>query len=196
MSGTAKFVALTIVSTVMATGTFPGCTSRAPDEPARVARKSDSASTLAPSATSKTYVSKDNGISLQYPASWQPVPGYEGRFGGTDGFFQFTIETSDSIDHLAQSDAHQTLGPYGSKPEVRKIEKLAETVKDARVILPYTDQAAEMQGQAELLVKLPLPDEGPTTKTHEYLVLWADQSHILNIAKTIKFPNYNMGNPD
>jgi|GEM_PF-1014934 len=137
-----------------------------------------------PIAVWTTYTNPSFGIILQYPAHWQPKPGYERRFAGPDGFFQLSAISGEAatIDQVTESDAYHKLQPYGSMPE---IETLQVQGQEARLILPSADQPKEMEGQAGLIIHLPQPIE-ITGQRYHYLILWADKNHIREIAQTVK----------
>jgi hypothetical protein len=128
-------------------------------------------------------------ISLQYPADWQPVPGYgspetgETRFAAINGFFQIGAMDAASIDDVAAAEAGHRLQPYGSQPT---IETLQIQGQEARLILPSADQPAGMHYQAALIVRYPQPVNVVGTPCR-YFVLWADWPHIRTIAQTLHF---------
>ena len=128
-------------------------------------------------------------ISLQYPADWQPVPGYsspemgETRFGAINGFFQIGAMDTDSIDQAAAAEAKHKLMPYGSQPT---IEVLQIQGQEARLILPSDDQPAGMQHQAAVIVRYPQAVNVIGTPAR-FFVLYADYPHIRTIAQTLQF---------
>jgi TolB protein len=136
-----------------------------------------------------TFSSVTYAISLEYPADWQPVPGYgdpetdEARYGAINGFFQISAMDSDSIDKAAAAEAEHKLQPYGSKPT---IETLQIQGQEARLILPSDDQPKGMQHQAALIVRYPEPVNITGTPCR-YFVLWADWPHIRTIGQTLQF---------
>lgn len=131
-----------------------------------------------------TYANPLFGIVLQYPAHWQPQPGYERRFAGADGFFQLAAISGEgiTIDQVADNEAHHKLQSYGSDP---RIEELRLQGRETRLIFPSADQPETMGNQAGLIIHLPQPIEISGPK-YEYLILWVDQNHIRAIAQTIK----------
>jgi TolB protein len=136
-----------------------------------------------------TFSSSVYAISLQYPADWQPIPGYgdpetdEARYGAINGFFQISAMDSDSMDAAAAAEAEHKLQPYGSAP---KIETLQIQGQEARLILPSGDQPAGMQHQAALIVRYPEPVNISGTPCR-FFVLWADWPHIRTIGQTLQF---------
>jgi hypothetical protein len=135
-----------------------------------------------------TYSNSSYAISLQYPADWQPVPGYGGpegetKFAAINGFFHISAMDAATIDDAAASEAGHILQPYGSRPI---IENLQIQGQEARLILPSADQPAGMDYQAALIVRYPLPVDIAGT-TCRYFVLWADQPHIRVFAQTLRF---------
>ena len=137
-----------------------------------------------------TFSSPAFAVSLQYPADWQPVPGYgspetgEIRFAGINGFFHINSMDGDSIDSVAAAEAGHKLQPYGSNPT---IETLQVQGQEARLILPSSDQPAGMQYQAALIVRY--PQVQTIVWSPRYFVLWADWPHIRAIAETLRFIN-------
>ncbi|MFB0535423.1 MAG: hypothetical protein ACETWR_10615 [Anaerolineae bacterium] len=135
-----------------------------------------------------TYSNSSYAISLQYPADWQPVPGYGGpegetKFAAINGFFHISAMDAATIDDAAASEAGHILQPYGSRPI---IENLQIQGQEARLILPSADQPAGMNYQAALIVRYPQPVDIAGT-TCRYFVLWADQPHIRVFAQTLQF---------
>ena len=138
-----------------------------------------------------TFSSPKFAVSLQYPADWQPVPGYispelgETRFGAINGFFQIGAMDTDSIDQAAAAEAKHKLQPYGSQPT---IEVLQIQGQEARLILPSEDQPSGMQNQAAIIIRYPQPVNVIGTPAR-YFVLYADYTHIRTIAQTLQFTN-------
>jgi hypothetical protein len=136
-----------------------------------------------------TFSSPAYGVSLQYPAGWQSVPGYsdpeagETKFAGPDGFFQISAMSGDGLDQVVASEAEHHLRPYGSQPVIENVRVAGQ---EARLILPSADQPAAMAGQAELIVRYPEPVT-LAGYDYEFFVLWADQDHIRAIAQTVQF---------
>lgn len=139
---------------------------------------------LTPSVVWATYSDPTLGITLRHPADWQPVPGYDRKYAGSDGFFQLSAISSAgaTIDQVTEGDAYHKLQPYGSEPTIEPLEVQGQ---QARLILPSADQPQAMKGQAGLIVHLPQPIEISGHK-YDYLILWADQEHIREIAETIE----------
>jgi len=136
-----------------------------------------------------TYSNPVFAVSLEYPADWQPIPGYstpetgEVRFGAINGFFHVNALDTDNIDVAVASEAGHKLQPYGTKPT---IESLQIQGQEARLILPSKDQPAGMQYQAALIVRYPQPVNVLGTPCR-FFILWADWPHIRAIAQTIQF---------
>jgi hypothetical protein len=71
-----------------------------------------------------TFSSLAYAMSLEYPAGWQPVPGYgspetgETRFAAINGFFQIGAMDAARIDDVAAAEAGHRLQPYGSQPTI------------------------------------------------------------------------------
>ena len=137
-----------------------------------------------------TYSNQAFAISLQYPADWQPVPGYGDpdtgiiKYAGINGFFQVNSMDADSIDLAAAAEAKHRLQPYGSQPTIESLEIQGQ---EARLILPSNDQPAGMQNQAALIVRYPFV--ATLVWSPRYFILWADWPHIRTIAETIRFTN-------
>jgi hypothetical protein len=136
-----------------------------------------------------TFSSRAYAMSLEYPADWQPVPGYgspdtgETRYGGISGFFQVAAMDSDSIDQATAAEAEHKLQPYGSQPTVETLQLQGQ---EARLVLPSDDQPAGMQHQAALIIRYPEPVNVVGVPCR-YFVLWADWPHIRAIAQTLRF---------
>lgn len=133
----------------------------------------------------KTYSNKDYHINLKYPPHWKLNSSYSDRYDGKDGFFQISALSTEetSIDKVVEYDTSHMSKPYGSKPE---IEKLEIHNQEARLILPSPDQAKEMNNQAGIIIKYPNAVK-IDSETYYYFVLWADKEHIHEIVKTINF---------
>jgi hypothetical protein len=136
-----------------------------------------------PTEAWKTYANASYRITLRYPSSWQFVSGYGIKYAGPDGFFQLSAISgpSASIDQIADGEAYHKLLPYGSQPT---IEALEIDGQPSRLILPSADQPTAMAGQSGLIVQLPQPID-ISVDTYNYLVLWADERHIRQIAETV-----------
>jgi TolB protein len=124
------------------------------------------------------------GVSLQVPAEWQPVAGYEKRYGGPDGFFQLSAAGEGiSLDYLCDITAHHKLKPYGSAPT---IERRPVAGRDACLILPSSDQPPLEKGSAALIVPYPT-QQMIGSERYQYFVLYADEEHITQIADSLQF---------
>jgi len=132
-----------------------------------------------------TYSNPVFAISLEYPADWQPIPGYgsqetgETRFGNINGFFHISSMDTDTIDMAVAAEAGHILQPYGPNPT---IESLQIQGQEARLILPSAGQ----QYQAAIIIRYPQPVNVLGTPCR-FFILWADQPHIRTIAQTIQF---------
>jgi hypothetical protein len=138
---------------------------------------------LTPSVAWAAFSDTTYGITLQHPAHWQPIPGYDLKWGGSDGFFQLSAIGSEtaSIDEVAEQEAYHKLMPYGSAPT---IEALPVDGQPGRLILPSPDQRMGMLGQTGLIIQLPQPIQ-ISGNPYNYLILWADQTHVRDVAETI-----------
>ena len=138
-----------------------------------------------------TYSNPVFAVSLEYPADWEPVPGYgspgtgEIKYAGINGFFQINAMDTESIDMAAASEAGHKLQPYGSNPTV---ESLQIQGQEARLILPSIDQPTGMQYQAGMIVRYPHPVNISGTPCR-FFILWADETHIRTLAQTLRFTN-------
>lgn len=131
-----------------------------------------------------TYSDAAYRISLQYPEAWKSRPDYGGvRYEGPDGFFSLNASSGQglTLNAVADLETHQQLQPYGSNPEITSIEVQSQP---ARLILPSSDQPAETQGQAALVVQYPQPITLEGTR-YRFLVLYADRKHIQDLASTL-----------
>jgi dienelactone hydrolase len=159
----------------------PTATAAPPAPTATLARTTPTATY---SSTAQIYRDSVLGVHLQYPLGWEAQPGYDLKYAGPDGFFQLSaIDGAGwTLDEVAQNEAHHKMQPYGSDPT---IERLEVDGLEACLILPSADQPEAMNGQAGLIVDLPWQIEISGEK-YNYLVLWADQQHIRDIAKTLQ----------
>jgi hypothetical protein len=136
-----------------------------------------------------TYSNATYAISLQYPADWEPVPGFEDpdghpiKLAAINGFFHITALEAPNIEEAAMAEAEHHLQPYGSQPI---IENLQIQGQEARLIMPSADQPIDMNFQAALIVRYPQPMTIGGS-TYHFFVLWVDQSHIRTIASTLSF---------
>jgi predicted small lipoprotein YifL len=123
------------------------------------------------------------GVRLTLPASWEPVPGYERRYGGDDGWVQFAALGGEglSIGEACTLESQHKLEPYGSTPT---IEMLTISGQQACRIRPSDDQPEAMEGQAGLVVVYPEPVE-IDGQTYGFLLIWADVEHIARIAESV-----------
>jgi TolB protein len=133
-------------------------------------------------------------IALKYPEGWQAqiddhvVGGKPTKFEGEDGFFQIGAISGEmlSLDEVAYNEAKHELKPYGSKPV---IEKAKLKSWDVVYIFPSKDQPSEMGNQACFIIKYPqrvVVDD----QEYDYFMLWADKTHIKDIAESVNFIAY------
>ncbi len=142
--------------------------------------------TLVPSGVDwQTYSSASYAVSLRHPATWLPVPGYDERIGGEDGFFALNAMGGDvmSIDEVTRLEAEHKLQPYGSDPTIESLEIAGQ---EARLILPSADHPWGAMPQAGLIVRYPQPVD-ISGNTYQFFVLWADPDHIRDIAESLEF---------
>ncbi len=142
----------------------------------------------------KLYINPEYHFQLAYPAHWTKIKGiYEERYGANDGFFQFTAAGTGltKIDGISKQLMLHKLQPYGSKPRSCAMMIAGQP---ARLILPSQDQAPFLNRQAALLVHYPKPVKIGGT-SYAYLLLWADEEHIYDLAQNIRFmPQVEKGN--
>ncbi|WP_087973768.1 LysM peptidoglycan-binding domain-containing protein [Oceanobacillus rekensis] len=132
-------------------------------------------------SSKRTFTNQTYRVRFQYPSHWKKVNNE--RYVGADGFFQVSAIAGDSLEDVCQGEAHHPLMPYGSKPQV-----IPTTIQNeaACFIFPSTDQPAEMNRQATLIVSYPEPIEIQGS-TYNFLILWVDETHLREIASTLKF---------
>jgi TolB protein len=133
-----------------------------------------------------TYSNPQYKVSFNYPGTWNQIGGYDyDRYEGDTGFFGASglggIELT--LDEATKNAYSHKLLPYGQHPV---IEKLKVDGQPAKLIIPSEDQAAEMKGQAELIVLYPTPIV-IAGNTYKFFVLWADKNNIRTIIPTITF---------
>lgn len=117
-----------------------------------------------------------------YPRDWQKTA--EHRYEGFGGFFRVSALTGPkSVEEAAQNEISHGLRPYGSNPTVKRwtIQK-----REARLILPSTDQAREMHRQAALVLRYPRRLQ-IGEELYDYLLIHADSEHIPLIANSLQF---------
>lgn len=141
--------------------------------------------TIEPHPGWQVYTNRDFQITLQYPAAWRQVSGYDERYGGPDGFFQLSAMSGQgwTLYQVCDSHARHKLQPYGSQPQIERVEVQSQ---EACLILPSSDQTTDMQGQAALIVRYPQPVQ-IRGEVYHYFILWADGEHIRDIGDTLRF---------
>jgi len=130
------------------------------------------------------YRNEEYGISLEYPASWEPNNSYTpARYEGSEGFFQITaVAAQSNIDEVVELEVNHKLAPYGSNPI---IESSLISGQEARFVIPSTNQSTQNQ-QSVLVVTYPNP-RVINGSSYNYFQLWADMSSIREIGEAIKF---------
>jgi hypothetical protein len=126
------------------------------------------------------------GINLEYPADWQPTPGYNyDHYSGSDGYFALAGAGDDKtlIDSLVRGEVSRDGNQFGISAD---ITNLTIGGQPARLIMPSIDQPASMKHKAELIVKFPKAMTIDRALAY-YLVLTADSAHIKDIANSITF---------
>lgn len=152
----------------------------------------------------KTVEFKDLHISLYCSKDWKQATDqmdeytydFQNMLVGKDGFLEADyIEVDSTINDIIHTDLNPDLQFFGKKPVVLKLKVGGQ---DAWLIFPSNDQNAVFKNRALLYVKYPssiaipafpeLPYQDPDKKYfYNYLYLFADKSHILQISRTIKF---------
>lgn len=128
------------------------------------------------------FTSEIFGVNFQYPATWHRVN--DVRYEGDDGFFQISaLFGSDNIDEVCHAEAFQQLHPYGSTPRMIQSQNPYE---QTCMILPSSDQPADMKDQAAYIAAYPSPMT-INGLNYNYFILWADKEHIKDIAGTLQF---------
>jgi hypothetical protein len=134
-------------------------------------------------------------VSFEYPESWKAIEddylidGKPTRFEGDSGFFQVAGGggQNTSLDEFAADEAKHKLNPYGSDPEIEKIDVHS---REAALIFPSSDQPEEMNNQACLIIKYP-HEVIIDNKEYNYVILWADKNHIRDMADSFYFISYS-----
>jgi hypothetical protein len=136
-----------------------------------------------------TIESTDYRVSLQIPASWEPVKGYEDRYGDKEGFVQLSAMGGQGLTlaESCDSEANQQLRPYGSKPAITLLSVLNQP---ACRITPSADQAADMSRQAALIVQYPQAVQ-ISGDTYLFFIMWADEPHLAGLAQSLQWQPAN-----
>jgi hypothetical protein len=150
------------------------------DSPVEVLR----VDTLPPAGQTATFTSTEFGITLQYPATWQPGKNGDPRYSSDDGYF--TVSSSANMAPTAQEACRLEAAPnrkdiqFGQKPT---IENLQIDDQPACLIMPSGDQPATENGLALLIVQYPTS----TAQPHRLLSLFADKAHIRDLGQSLRF---------
>lgn len=132
-------------------------------------------------AISSIYTNADYGIKFEYPYLWSKIDAE--RYEGIDGFFQVSAISSDeSLEEVCSSEAHHSLKPYGTQPDISIIRSGGN---ECRMVIPSPDQLHEMRGQSALILKYHVPIE-IKGKSCSYLIILTDKNHIKDIADTLE----------
>lgn len=132
------------------------------------------------------YFNQPYNILLRYPKNWKLVS--DTRYEGSTGFFQISaINSEGTLEDVCRNEAFHTLQPYGSNPSISRINIEG---RDACLILPSSDQPAEMKGQAASIAKyvVPIVISG---QSYNYFVLWANKNYIRQITASLGFTGPN-----
>jgi len=133
-------------------------------------------------------------VTFEYPKDWKAlegeyiISGKTSRYEGEDGFFQVGVisESDETIYSIADNEANQISNPYGSYPEIKKLNIM---MKEFVFIIPSLDQPPEMNKQACFIVKYPnrIAIGGDE---YDYFILWADKDNIEKMAESFNFISY------
>lgn len=121
-------------------------------------------------------------VTFDYPAQWEYAPTTaefnqrQDRFTGKDGFFTLFTETPGAVSLDEEAERYRSDKTYGTSATV---QSLTMQGRDARLVLPSSDQPADAHGAAALIIQPP--------DSHAYLVLEADGQHIRVIMQTLRF---------
>lgn len=131
-----------------------------------------------------TYSSAQLGVTLQYPAAWQPSESGDYLFIGDDGFFNLTrsdSKTQTAKDAcIAEEEANKKDHRYGTQPTLRL---LTVDGQPACMLTPSEDQSENKSGLTFMVVQYPTQ----SGKLQGLLQLWADQAHIRDLGGNLKF---------
>jgi hypothetical protein len=134
----------------------------------------------------QTYRSKEYRVQFRFPAHWKKLPNEESRFGDTDGLIAISsMGGFGSVEDACSGGAKHKLMPYGSHPKIRK---LTVAGMPACVVVPSADQQRSAGNFAEAMVAVQYP--APVRIKNDFywqLIIFGDESHLLAIAKTIRF---------
>ena len=131
---------------------------------------------------SSNYTNETYRIRLVYPYRWSKINNK--RYEGIDGFFQVSaISSSGTLEELCSNEAHHKLKPYGTQPA---INRTLANGNESCMIIPSEDQPMEMRGQSALIAEYDKPIEIEGT-SYEYLIIWTDKNHIVDISDTLEF---------
>lgn len=133
------------------------------------------------------YSSEEYGISLQYPSGWRSGSDGHTRVEGDDGFFQVSAISGEgrTLNETAEILAAHALQPYGTDP---RLSTTSIQGREAALILPSADQGDEWAHEAAMVIKYPEALQFADSIYH-YFILTADQDHIEEIGRTVKFTN-------
>lgn len=110
------------------------------------------------------------------------------RYDGSEGFFLINAINGGadvSINKIVEFSSEHILRPYGDNPQITSLKICGQ---EARLISSSSSQSEPFNQKAELIVKYPKPVLIKDNLYH-FFVLVADESHIIDISKTIKFNN-------
>ncbi len=120
------------------------------------------------------------GVSLQHPSGWQIAPGYLERLQGKDGYVALSALQGTGLvpRAAAESQAHQTLNPFGSAPSMKAIQVDGQP---GYVILPSGGQT-----DAAAVVLYPKP-QTISGVPYRYLIVLSTRKDIMPIVQSLQF---------
>lgn len=126
-------------------------------------------------------------VSFKHPASWRATAGQteDDSLEGATGFV-FLSGIDGRPPSVVEAVLSETTGqrmPYGTKPVVVSTRVDGQ---EGRLVMPSSDQPAEMRGRAMLMLKYPKPVPF-STESYHYLAVYADKDHIQRIMRTLRF---------
>ena len=133
------------------------------------------------------YTSSRFRATFKHPSSWLATAGQreDDSLSGATGFVFLSAVGRDkpTVAEAVLSETRHLLKPYGTNPIVVPTRVDGQ---EGRLVLPSSDQPAEMKNQAMLMIVYPKPLKF-STETYSYLAVYADKDHIQKIARTLRF---------
>ena len=133
--------------------------------------------------TTKRFVSEKYKVDLRIPSDW-PEPD---ESQGTQPPFFFLLSAADNsggpVSDFCQAEALHQLRPFGSSPTVTSVSVDGQP---GCLIEPSADQATEMRGMGELVVRYPTPVQLDSGQ-YGLFVMYARVPELRTIASTVTF---------